>query len=364
MTLNIGTALVLPPTVWGFFEWFTGMVRINMEHERFENGDLNETEKQELNETYYHEFFHCCQIATTGYLYYYIAQFLKEIAPLWRIITEKSVEEKLTVPLMLEAVFRERQEPTQNMKVLLSNLDKIGESHFITARTVIESQAFLVQKKISVPNLTHHTFIELLKDVPAEEYSDAYIMATEYLGNLAFGYFNAIAYCSLLFFEPQHVFEKICSGLSGKECVEENFTGKLKDVVQKLKEQYLFLGDSDDVTSKYILNQEVNPFYKTSIEMLRSICEEQQMDFLSLMSRPETWLKDSITRFDLPVIFNNGYIYENHVEKKWWVFDKTYTKTLHLVLGTICLIVSNQRQDFSPHYLHLRKQKSPDLFGK
>lgn len=355
MAFDIDTALLLPPTVWGYFEWFTGMVRINMDHETFEKGGLDDMGKHGLDETYNHEFFHCCQICTTGYLHYYIAQFLKEIAPVWRKITEASVLAKRTMVLMLDEVFKEKQELTDKMKELVSNFDKIGESHFITARTIIESQAYFVQKQMSDRTLTHQKFIDLLKIAPSEEYSEAYFMATNYLGNDAFQYFNAISYSSLLFFEPQNVFEKICSDLSGSNFIEENFTQELKAAIDILKEDHLYLGDSEDVTNQYILNKETNPFYKTSIQLLREVGKEREMDFFSLMSDPASWLREVITQFDLPIIFNNGNVYEHSVEKKWQVFDRTYSKTMHLILGTICLIINNQRQDFAPRYMHLRK---------
>ncbi len=92
--------LELPETVWGHFEWFTGMVRINMDAATFESGILNELDKAGLDETYNHEFFHCCQICTTGYLSYYTAQFLKEIAPVWRRITEEGVLANKTMPMI------------------------------------------------------------------------------------------------------------------------------------------------------------------------------------------------------------------------------------------------------------------------
>jgi hypothetical protein len=355
MAFDINTALLLPSTVWGYFEWFTGMVRINMDHETFEKGRLNETEMQELDETYNHEFFHGCQICTTGYLHYYVSQFLKEIAPVWRKITEASVLAKRTMPLMLDEVFKEKQQLTDKMKELLSNLDTIGESHFVTARTIIESQAYFVQKQMSDRTLTHQKFIELLKKAPSEEYSEAFFMATNYLGNDAFQYFNAISYASLLFFEPQNVFEKLCFRLSRRNFVDDDFTQELRTAIDVLKKDYLYLGDSEDVTHKYILNKEINPFYKTSIQLLRGVCKERRIDFFSLMSDPASWLGEVITQFDLPIIFNNGMVYEHSVEKKWQVFDRSYSKTMHLILGTICLIINNQRQDFAPRYLHLRK---------
>lgn len=354
MAFDINAALSLPPTVWGYFEWFTGIVRINMDTDDFGKGKLSE-EKCGFDETYNHEFFHCCQICTTGYLHYYVAHFLKEITPVWGRITEAAVQADRSMLSMLEEVLKEKQELTDKMKELLSGLDEIGESHCITPRTIIESQAFFVQKQMGNRSLTHQQFIELLKQAPAEEYSDAYLMATDYLGSNAFGYFNAIAYSALLFLEPQNVFEKICYRLSGNSFVEKDFTAKLANVVNILAENYFFLGDSEDITNQYILNREINPFYKPVIQILRSLCKEREMNFLSLMSNPAAWLGETIPQFNLPVIFNDGPEHGYSAEKTWSLFDKTYSKGLHLVLGTICLMINNQRQDFAPRYLHLRK---------
>lgn len=208
---------------------------------------------------------------------------------------------------------------------------------------------------MSNQSLTHGQFIELLKQAPAEEYSDAYLMATDYLGNNAFKYFNAIAYSTLLFLEPQNVFQKICYRLYSSSFIEKDFFTELSDVVTALKENHLFLGDSEDVRNQYLLNREMNPFYKPCIQVLCSLCKEREINFLSFMSNPAAWLGEIIPRFNLPVIYNDGHLNAYNDGKQWNVFDKFYSKGLHLVFSIICLVINNQRQDFAPRYLHLRK---------
>lgn len=134
----------------------------------------------------------------------------------------------------------------------------------------------------------------------------------------------------------------------------------MKNIAQSLSDEILYLGDSGDVTGKYILNQEINPFYKPNILLLRSIAQTQGGDFFALMSDPAAWYKNTIKRLDVPMIFNHGEVYEHAYDKEWQVFDRNYDKKLHLILGTICLIIDNQNQQAAPHYLHLKTLPASD----
>jgi hypothetical protein len=351
MAFDINSALVLPPTVWGYFEWFTGMVRINLDYKSYKRNKLSTVERLEVEETYNHEFFHCCQICTTGYLHYHVAQFLKEIAPFWRKLT-KDVLARKKLSLMLVEVFKEKQTITAGMMKLFSTLDKPGKSHSVTARTIIESQAYLVQKQMSDRALKHEKFIKMLEQAPSEEYSEAYLMTAKYIGNDTFRHFHAIAYASLLFFEPQDVFEPICVHLSKLNLHEKDVASELKGIIDSLKTDNKYLGNNEDVTNLFFPHKEMNPFYKQSVRVLQQVCSEREIDYFGLMSDPALWLGEIITQFDLPIIFNNGDV---HQHKKKHVFDESLDMTLHLILGTICLIISNQRQDCAPRYLHARK---------
>lgn len=325
-----------------------------MDANTFENDLLTSIEKQNLEETYHHEFFHCCQIATTGFLSYYTAQFLKEIAPVWRKLTEEGVLSKKTMSQILSAVFEDTPDISDNMNQLFSNMDKLNENSSLTSRMIIESQAYFIQKCLSDTSLDHALYMRSAHNAPSIVYIQAYLLASEYLGDQTFIYFNSIVYGSLLFFEPQNVFEKICANFSPYANDSQDSVAVLKNIVHALSKDHLYLGDSGDVSNKYIRNKEINPFYKPNILLLRSISSKYGNDFFYLMANPLSWFKDTIKRLDVPIILNPGSVFEHSVDKDWEVFNKSYNKKLHLILATICLIIENQHQNVAPHYLHLR----------
>jgi hypothetical protein len=356
MPIDVDKVLKMPENVWGYFEWFTGVIRLNIDSARFEQGQYIKVEKAEIDETYYHEFFHCCQICTTGYLYYYVAQFLKAITPVWRIITDKAVFEKKTMPLMLEAVFEECPAISPELMKLLSDLDEPGGPHGITSRTIIESQAFLVQKQISHKGIRHIDYIAMLDDSVSSEYSHGYLVAAEYLGASTMEHYHLIVYMSLLFLKPRDVFHEICALIARNPPQGTAVEAYAHSILDLLKNRHFYLGNSDDVTDKYILNKESNPFYKTSIALLKKTASKQKGNYLTLMAKPLAWFEGTIKKFDVPIILNPGEVYQHRKKHRWKVFGVTYSPTLQLILATICLIISNQQAGSMPRYLRFDRQ--------
>lgn len=67
----IEKATAIPPQVLGYFEWFSGTIRVNLTREQFL--DANRDLKYRLEDALNHEMVHVLQVCQTGYLHNFLA---------------------------------------------------------------------------------------------------------------------------------------------------------------------------------------------------------------------------------------------------------------------------------------------------
>ena len=84
----------------------------------------------------------------------------------------------------------------------IDNVDPKG----LTVRSIIESAAMLIQKRIHLPRLTPKEDLQMLHYKYVEgEYREAYEVAVRYLGEVAFNLYPLLSYLSLCTSEPAEV---------------------------------------------------------------------------------------------------------------------------------------------------------------
>lgn len=350
--MNLEEEFVLPNTVWGYLEWFTGIIRINLDYEQFKQNGLTTFEQKGFEETLIHEFFHCCQISTTGYLYYYVSHFLKGVAPIWSGIMDKGVDMGSSMAEILENVFENDHKFSSELLAYLGKIDNQDVKTGVSPRDIIEGQAYFIQKSITGEINTHASFLTVINRFNIKEYTYAYQLASDIIGEKTFSVFNKISFVSLLFLEPHIVFPVLCKKVSMSEKSEQK---EFRDWIKELSNEFYLLGDANEVCKRFLFNQEHNPFYSPLVHSLNDLAKALKTDLFGLMSSPEKWYLEHYQKLQVPMFFNPGEVVEFKPRKDLKFYERNYDKKLHWILGVICIIIQKRNQHQAPHFLHLKE---------
>lgn len=328
--------LKIPNNVWGFLEWTTGIIRINLSYEEYLKIGSNKLEKEEYEETLKHEFYHLLQISTSGYLYFFVTEILVDIIPFWRnaMIGEGKGGD------IFKKILLDIPELNEKMKNKFSAID-IENKDGITARQIIEGSAFLFQKIHAVKDITPEKFRKELKYYE-KDYCGSYEFMYNLIGNKAFVYLPMVSFISLCFIKPQDFFSDLCV-LLVKEVSKKDLLSleELLVLAESLREKHHYLGTPIEVEQYQYKRNYFNPFYDRHINLIIAYCKQNKMDFFRLMCYPSNTLKIWETeKIVTALIFNPDYIlspYED--EDEWNVADKKFKTSEMLVLTTLCLII-------------------------
>jgi hypothetical protein len=348
-------AIALPDSVWGYFEWLTGTVRINRDLDSFDLNTIISQNDSGFCETYYHEMFHCCQICTSGFLYYYVAHFLQAIIPIWRQLTEEGVTEQRIATQVIGNVIDKTPDLPNAIVKMFAHLDEKNVVTGLTTRDIVEGQAFLIQKCMVNDTLSHEAFLNICAAEQFDIYTKAYAIVTDIFEDYAFQIFNIIVSESLNYLEPQEVFHIICTSIKTMLDTGTFLEDAILHIRIETSKNHLYLGNSSQVTQNNIKNQEINPFYTANISFLNSIGRRKGISMEMMMRDPTVWFKDNITKMDTLILLNPARVYHQSKMKKWRVFGKKYNPNIRLVLASICLVMHNRKGNNSPQYLHLKR---------
>lgn len=297
--MGYAEAISLPPNVWGFLEWMTGVIRINATVEELQRlSEVKERVRLAYEETVTHEFFHCAQICAAGFPHHYAASVTKELFPvLYPYLLNFSSQTDLE-----EAVTRFAEAPPSIPPRVLTLLDSLDEpgSGGITPREIVESAAYLVQKRTHRPDLEAPGYSHALHFAPAPEYRSAFFAAESILGDRAFELFPALSYLSLCFVRPQDVFADLCGAARR---LPRRDTRALMRIAEELSRAHRWLGTSFDYTKEFS-NGTFNPFYRGYARTLAAIGRWKGVDLPTLMSAPHEWIVEFRRRLNMPVIVN------------------------------------------------------------
>jgi hypothetical protein len=182
----------LPDNVWGFLDWVTGLIRINLTSDQFSGSERTEQFELTLN----HELFHAFQICTTGYMYRLCMELLREIC---RIIisTGKTLD--------LNKLIRTPPPSSSTLDASLTEIDR-ANSDGITARDLIEGYAHYSHEALQNPALDALDYARSLAAAPGHTYTNAFSYSEQRIGAETFELFPLLCYLALLFRDPPSVF--------------------------------------------------------------------------------------------------------------------------------------------------------------
>lgn len=102
----------------------------------------------------------------------------------------------------------------EEIRSILLRLDVLGPDD-VTALSIVESSAFMAQKRTHHPGLSRHEYAQMLETrCPGPEYRRAYDVAVKYLGDDAFDLFPLLSSLSLCSRRPEQIFSSFCEQVS------------------------------------------------------------------------------------------------------------------------------------------------------
>lgn len=341
--MGYAEAISLPSNVWGFLEWMTGVIRINATVEELQRlSEAREHVRLAYEETVTHEFFHCAQICAAGYPHHYAATVAKALFPvLHPYLLAFSSHTDLE-----EAATRFAQAPPSIPHEAMALLDLLDEpgSDGITPRDIVESAAYLVQKRTHLQDLDAADYGHMLHFAPAPEYRSAFLVAESILGARALELFPALSHVSLCFLRPQDVFTNLCR--AARRLPDGDARGLMR-TAEDLSRTHRWLGTSFDYAGEFS-NGSFNPFYRSYARTLAGIGRWKRVDLAALMSTPHEWMTEFRRRVKMPVILNPDDIAVFRVRHARAEPPGLWTK-LQCIAATYSLVVMNG--ELGPRYL-------------
>ena len=312
-TLNVTEEKILrhyhlPDGVWGYLDWVTGLVRLNLSSEEYES----RTRTEEFELTLNHELFHAFQICTTGYLYRLCTELLRGIV---RIIVAVSPQVDI-----FEVIERP---PTGTARIdeLLGAMDA-ANADGITVRDLVEGYAFYGHAALHEPRLTARAFSGQLAAAPSEEYRRAFRYCEERLGRRAFGIFPLLCYLSLLFRDPPDVFCRLHDLLPRDRWpAKPRLFRQVIRLVDQIPAEYLGIPTQD-----HQMYSMPNSFYDWSIRKIKDAVGPSLVHYAGQPGRIPNQLQQSLLR---PVILNDFH----RIEPNAFATDSPHSANAILILA-------------------------------
>lgn len=283
----------LPDDVWGFLDWVTGLVRVNLTSDQFSGSERTEQFELTLN----HELFHAFQICTTGYMYRLSMELLREVV---RIII--STSEKLD----LDKLIRTPPPCSSKLDGLLTEIDR-ANTDGITARDLIEGYAYYGHEALHNPALDAPEYARRLAGAPGATYTNAFRYSQQRTNGATFELFPLFCYLALLFRDPPNVFCKLHDLLplplrSGIP------SGQLRREIVKLLDQIPaeYLGVPCQEPALYTAP---NPFYTWSMQKISNSIGASLLDYAAEPGTIPNRLQETLLR---PIILNDLHQIEPH----------------------------------------------------
>jgi hypothetical protein len=295
---DIASSLLLPDG-WAYLDWVSGVIRVNATYDELERlrelmstresirgRELGESQVL-LLETLTHEYTHYFQLCTTGYLYRVAKEFFTTLTS--ALPTDITSVEQLPQSVIDDVGLR---------------LDAVKHKHLLTvgARgldvlSIVESAAFLVQKRYHRPELSPEEYEKALAGQPSV-YKKGYDIAREYLGNDAFTAYPLLASLALWTDRPVDSLVTLCAWVAGHSQVERRQL-QFGDLLTPLTSSAGFIGPP------WISGQRNVPEYEASVRCLEKAQKTGQFSRQAYLSAQH---QDAQVRAIVealpPVIFN------------------------------------------------------------
>jgi hypothetical protein len=281
----------LPDGVWGYLDWVTGLVRVNVSSHEFSGSKRTEQFELTLN----HELIHAFQICTTGYLYRLGTELLREVV---RIILSVSAN-----PDVFELI---RTPPPSSVKIdtLLFEID-CANTDGITVRDLVEGYAYYAHEALQDVALSGATYARRLAAAPAREYANAFRYSEQRINERAFEVFPLLCYLALLFRDPPDVFCKLHDLLPlGRWPAKPKFFRQVVRLLDQIPAEYLGIPSQEQ--KLYNLD---NPFYSWSMRKIRETIGPSLLEYVGEPGRIPNAVQEALLR---PIILNDFHQIEPH----------------------------------------------------
>jgi len=299
-----------PSNIAAYLEWSTGILRINATQEAwrrlFERGgdaDLPPDE-QELLETVTHEMFHVVQIINTGYLYQLVTQLQVEIDEWLRSCNPPAEDDDVVRAFLTMPV---PPELSESVRGWIAELDTPG-AEAITTRAIVESSAFLVQKRIFDHHFTHDAYLKTLDDsCPSPDYRHPYDVAARYLGNATVDAYPLVACLALCTLKPAEVLAPLCEEASRQQLISHSSGNTAMDIdglIGLSRHFPSFVGTAAQLSEMLPL---AHPVYARGVAVFKELAGTNQYAQWAFMCTPHLlWatLAEPLLRFH-PLVFND-----------------------------------------------------------
>ncbi|MET7735723.1 hypothetical protein ABZT02_30790 [Streptomyces sp. NPDC005402] len=274
-----------------------------------------------------HEAVHFFQTATTGFMYNLA---LEGKALVTEYIERTQNSASIYDPKMQAAI-------APAVRDLFRSLDEPG-SLDITVRDIVESQAFLVQKRSHRPEMGPKEYRALLEaSCPGEEYRRAFDMTADVIGDDAFSLFSLAAWASLCFSSPTDQFVELLDVIRKRGTrfdLEHNEKLVVDFMTSRPADQ--LLGSAFDVR----LKRGGHPAYSGIWESLAKYTSASDVPLIhipSMLHNPPDTLVPTLRQ---PILFRHG---RGEAPSVWWsppgvTAEESRNKALYLV--TLCLASS------------------------
>ncbi len=277
--------------MWGYLDWVTGLVRINVSGDEF-SGSRRTTE---FELTLNHELFHAFQICTTGYLYRLSMETLREIV---RIIS--SVQRSSDILRLI----RTPPAGSATLDTLLSEIDE-SNNDGITVRDIVEGYAYFAHEALNDPSMSATDYSAKLVLAPSAEYTNAFRFSVDRIGERSFEVFPLLCYLALLFRDPTAVFGKLHDRVA--TLALESKPKLFRQIVHLLDHvEGEYLGVPCQHTAPYNLDQ---PFYGWSMRKIRDTIGPTLLDYVAEPGAIPLAVQEALLR---PIILNDFHKIEPH----------------------------------------------------
>ncbi|MGC1131434.1 MAG: hypothetical protein WA941_01320 [Nitrososphaeraceae archaeon] len=329
-------------TDFAVLDWPTGIIRLNCTYKEFErlttkiDLDMNESclNERELAETISHESFHYMQMCTSGFLYSFVVDLFESIGKCVPRGEFKDLKDMFDIidPQSPAAI-----KIQNNCRAQFDNKGPKG----LTVRSIVESAAMLVQKRMHRPNLNAQRYLEILDSLQLdEEYRSAYDVTLKYLGENAFNSYPFLSYLSLCTSHPTQALVYLCQSIEGQKIYNGvNLNRSL--FADLLKRSSLeVIGSSTDVARGKGIQ---HPIYFETIHHLNELIEQNRLNIFEYLVAPHLLPNSLAQPLVRPSLFkkNNGKYYAHLPESVWPEMSKDQRRDKFEVL--LCLFAASAR---------------------
>jgi hypothetical protein len=331
--------LLDPRDAAAYLDWGSGITRVNATIaqwdaalSRSDDSQLSLSERQ-LLETVTHETAHFLQIATTGYLYRFAVFLSLELRGMVEDMGRAGgLPEADWMGSLLAAPIP--AQGAKSLRELVGEIDDPGPEG-ITTRAIVESGAFLVQKRAFWPDISPAAYRDVLDhQSPSHLYRSAYDVAGKWLGDESLDAYPYLAYLALCTSQPPTSFVALCQAVAERS-LAKNGVLRVGAIAQLLNDsRWRVFGTASEVASWF---PPVHPVYTPPVKRLDELPTEGELSLQVYTVTPHILTEQLLRQGMRPMVFNDkSGSYEIAVPPWLWP-DMSYAQKKGEVTNLIAL---------------------------